>query len=191
MTDFEAFQRLHQPHLEWLGKFHPGLLISMEELWARCQGYSKSVEINRLEAPQTLVIHHTYFDGGDLETFRWFHTMYNGWSDIGYHYLIENGRHGYGTDGRIVAGRSTLLAGAHVRGHNEDSLGIALVGDLDQNRPTDAQMMALQGLLDELMRKYALTTDAIRGHREFPDVRKSCPGKCFDLDMLREKLRST
>ena len=39
------------------------------------------------------------------------------WSDIGYHFVILR-------DGKVEAGRPIERAGAHVRGHNHDSIGI-------------------------------------------------------------------
>ena len=40
-----------------------------------------------------------------------------GWSDIGYHYLIR-------LDGRIETGRDVDLIGAHVNGHNAHTIGV-------------------------------------------------------------------
>ena len=50
----------------------------------------------------------------------------NGWSDIGYHYLIK-------LDGTVQEGRPINKIGAHVGGHNRDSIGIAYVGGMDKN----------------------------------------------------------
>ena len=43
------------------------------------------------------------------------------WSDIGYHYIIRNDE-----NGTIEQGRPIERAGAHVRGHNQESIGIAV-----------------------------------------------------------------
>ena len=54
------------------------------------------------------------------EVRRW-HVEDNGWSDIGYHYLIDRG-------GQLLNGRPISKAGAHVKGHNSDTIGVSLFG---------------------------------------------------------------
>jgi len=44
-----------------------------------------------------------------------------GFVDVGYHYLVRR-------SGIIELGRGVWQRGAHCRGHNHDSIGIALVG---------------------------------------------------------------
>jgi N-acetylmuramoyl-L-alanine amidase len=48
-----------------------------------------------------------------------------GWSDIGYHFLIY-------LDGSLHEGRPIERVGAHCKGHNEGSIGIAYVGGIDK-----------------------------------------------------------
>lgn len=103
---------------------------------------------------------------------RW-HVDGNGWSDIGYHYVIR-------LDGTIELGRPLAQVGAHTSGMNQQSIGICYVGGLDQNlRPKDtrtpAQKAALRELLQVLRRIFPAAT--IHGHNEF--AAKACP--CFDV----------
>lgn len=103
---------------------------------------------------------------------RW-HVDGNGWSDIGYHYVIR-------LDGTIELGRPLAQVGAHCSGRNQGSVGICYVGGLDQNlRPKDtrtpAQKAALRELLQVLRRIFPAAT--IHGHNEF--AAKACP--CFDV----------
>lgn len=93
----------------------------------------------------------------------------NGWSDIGYHYVID-------LDGTIEPGRPVETAGAHCTGHNADSIGVCYVGGCDeQMQPkdtrTEAQKTALTLLLKFLVAKYPGVT--IYGHRDF--AQKACP----------------
>lgn len=117
----------------------------------------------------------------------------NGWSDIGYHYVI-------GLNGEKWNGRDVDLIGAHVNGYNAHSIGISYVGGLE-NKPgvpynklkakdtrTEAQKAALMSLLMDLRKLYPKAK--IQGHRDFsPDKNhngtvepsewiKACP--CFD-----------
>ena len=95
-----------------------------------------------------------------------------GFNGVGYHYVVLE-------DGTIERGRDESIAGAHCRGYNAHSIGVAYAGGLDAGgRPADtrtaAQRVALRTLLGELKRRYP---DArIAGHREF--AAKACP--CFD-----------
>lgn len=101
---------------------------------------------------------------------RW-HKTEHGWSDIGYHYVID-------IDGTIEAGRPIETAGAHCSGHNHNSIGICYVGGKLFNKPadtrTDAQKASLLLLLKYLRQRY--TKAKIYGHRDFAP--KACP--CFD-----------
>lgn len=102
---------------------------------------------------------------------RW-HTD-KGWADIGYHYVIRR-------NGQLEKGRPVEIAGAHVEGHNANSIGICLVGGLDESgKPemnyTADQMNRLFQLVAELKRAYP--SALVLGHRDFPGVRKACP--CF------------
>jgi len=109
-----------------------------------------------------------------------------GWSDIGYHYVIR-------LDGKIEFGRDVDIVGAHVNGHNANSIGIVYVGGLDKDGKatdtrTDLQKAALRHLLKNMRTMYP--TARISGHRDFsPDKNgdgiispcewiKQCP--CFD-----------
>lgn len=92
-----------------------------------------------------------------------------GWECIGYHYLIT-------LDGKIEKGRPEWKIGAHCKGHNNVSIGIAYVGGVDyQGKPkdtrTDAQKRALVQLLREVRDRYPKAT--IHGHNEF--ATKACP----------------
>ena len=64
-------------------------------------------------------------EGRDVntETIRQWHTA-KGWSDIGYHYVIE-------LDGSVNMGRDIDRIGAHTKGHNTGSIGICYVGGMD------------------------------------------------------------
>lgn len=93
-----------------------------------------------------------------------------GWSDIGYHYIID-------LDGTIEAGRDIEVIGAHCNGHNTNSIGICYVGGCDKNlKPkdtrTEAQKASLLLLLKYLRQRYPKAK--IYGHRDFNNT-KPCP----------------
>ena len=103
---------------------------------------------------------------------RW-HVDGNGWSDIGYHYVIL-------LDGTIARGRPIDIAGAHVKGHNKDSVGVVYVGgtDVDGNPKdtmTHQQLFALYKVVTSLRNLFGPLT--LHGHNEFST--KACPS--FDV----------
>lgn len=99
----------------------------------------------------------------------------NGWSDIGYHYVVH-------LDGSVHAGRPESMVGAHCRGYNGSSIGVCYIGGLtkDGRKPKDtrtpAQKTAMEFLVAELMRRYPGAT--LHGHNEFNPM-KACP--CFKV----------
>ncbi len=114
-------------------------------------------------------------EGRDIktETIRSWHMKGRGWSDIGYHFVIE-------LDGSIRNGRPVERAGAHVKGHNANSIGICYVGGIDKSNNakdtrTEAQKKSLNELIDSLRAVYKDAT--IHGHNEFSA--KACPS--FDV----------
>lgn len=100
-----------------------------------------------------------------------------GWKDIGYHYVIRR-------DGTLEDGRPNQEVGAHVKGHNKNSLGICLVGGVDSYgvytpNYTKEQMKTLRALVRFLQKMYTILDKRVLGHRDFPNVKKACP--CFDV----------
>jgi hypothetical protein len=105
-------------------------------------------------------------------TIRRWH-LAKGWADIGYHYVIRR-------NGVVEGGRPVHTVGAHTRGQNSASVGICMVGGVDNNQKaednfTEAQWRSLHKLVDELKDTYSGAT--IHGHNEF--AAKACPS--FDV----------
>ena len=118
------------------------------------------------------------------EVRRW-HTDDRGWTDIGYHYLIDR-------DGKVAMGRPDNVVGAHVKGHNRHSLGICLVGgrgseqkDKFLDHYTPQQEQALENIIEQLTAEYGIDVvpdETVIGHYEAKNehgeyyVKKACPG---------------
>ena len=71
-----------------------------------------------------------------VDEIRCWHVNNNGWSDIGYHYVIYR-------NGEIISGRPVATAGAHCKGQNYDSVGVCLIGN---DEFTQEQFKALNNL---------------------------------------------
>jgi N-acetylmuramoyl-L-alanine amidase len=123
-----------------------------------------------------IVIHCAYtpasMDIGIDEIRRW-HVDGNGWRDVGYHWAIKR-------DGTIERGRSEAVAGAHVAGHNAESIGVCLIGGKAGSKTdcnfTRHQWKALESLVTALKTRYP--TAVVKGHRDYTTA-KDCPG--FDV----------
>jgi len=136
-----------------------------------------------------IIIHCSDSDFGSASIIDEWHKA-RGWDGIGYHYVITNGvqescrKYKGSDDGVIQDGRNVEKQGAHVRGHNSDSLGVCLIG---KHHFTGKQMFyALPALLNLLFNTYKLDSDNIFGHNEF-NPEKTCPN--FNVNDLRNLLK--
>ena len=130
----------------------------------------------------TIVIHcaatKPSMDIGYDEIRKW-HVEDNGWDDVGYHYIIKR-------DGTLQTGRDESMVGSHARQVNGTSLGICLVGGVNDNNDwennfNDEQFETLKTIVLKLKDKYQI--EKIIGHYEVDDVKK-CPS--FDITEWKE-----
>ena len=134
-----------------------------------------------LDQIDTVIIHclDTYAGmNTDVATVTEWHKA-RGFDTIGYHYLIKR-------DGKVKRGRPDDVVGAHAKGYNTGSLGIAMAGGKgDDDGPsvnfTHHQWKSLQELCVNLKKKY---NAKIIGHNEVSD--KTCPN--FDVQAWQEGL---
>ena len=92
-----------------------------------------------------------------------------GFNGIGYHDVIRR-------DGANESGRDIARSGAHCKGHNHDSIGICMVGGVDENGKPEGnftlrQWRTLDSLVAGYQAKYPGIT--VHGHNEFSN--KACP----------------
>ena len=143
-----------------------------------------------LEDIHSIVVHCSatrdgqWVDAHDIDTWH----KARGWSAIGYHRIIT-------LDGKAEQGREYTRRGAHVRGNNKNTIGICLIGGLDEitGKPRDTftpgQYKALEKEIRNIMT--FCNIKSIKGHRDYsPDLNgdglitpnewiKDCP--CFDV----------
>ena len=118
----------------------------------------------------------------DVKDIRGWHVDGNGWSDIGYHYVIK-------LNGEIQTGRLEKTIGAHCYRNNRDSIGLCYVGGMDKDMKewvdtrTDAQKDALIKVLKDLKERYPGAI--IYGHKDFTN-KKLCPS--FDAKKEYENI---
>lgn len=124
----------------------------------------------------TLVVHHTagsrprseLQEREEMRSIQRSHFA-NGWSDIGYNYVIM-------PSGRVYEGRGYGIRGAHTLNHNTRTIGVSFAGNYDEHKPSRAQLRAYRQLVQRLRQHGAFIT-RVRGHKQMPDQATACPGR--------------
>lgn len=123
------------------------------------------------QIPSRIILHCAGTPNGvkiDIAVLRNDHIKNRGFSDIGYHLVIQ-------PDGQVDKGRPLNVVGAHCEGHNTGSVGICLMGT---NKFTQAQFDALRYQIDSLMLIYPIQKQSIFCHHQFDTAikqGKTCP----------------
>lgn len=138
-----------------------------------------------------IVLHHTGLpnelpDDPEQEMRNIFrsHTLYRGWGDTGYHFVIDR-------EGNIYEGRKggAKVIGGHAQPVNKVSIGISLMGNYDEDELPAPMLASTIALLDELTEQYKikpLGKTAYRGkiynniHGHMDNSAKRDPGKFFN-----------
>lgn len=131
-----------------------------------------------------LVLHHT---ASKTESLTWneikqYHVNVHGWNDIGYHFGIVADDPVNKQSFAVVQGRPISLRGAHAKGFNHCSIGIAFEGNFEESVMPRAQFdLGVTLLSDLLIHQYShLMVDLIKGHRDLP-YPTLCPGRKFPM----------
>ena len=103
----------------------------------------------------------------NLETIKKWHVEERGWKEVGYHFVITK------SEG-IKKARRIDIQGAHVKGHNEDSIGICLTG---KHIFTLKQLILCNQLIKDLKNIYK-DVDCYK-HCDLDD-KKTCPNLTQD-----------
>jgi hypothetical protein len=92
-----------------------------------------------------------------------------GYGDIGYHFVID-------PYGRVFQGRDLAWQGAHAAGANNiQNIGVCLIGNFDEERPTRAALDRLRQLLDSLRSTWKIPRGQVLTHQELKST--ECPGR--------------
>lgn len=109
-----------------------------------------------------------------LEMIRKAHRS-KGWADIGYHYAVDPA-------GRVYQCRPVSLQGAHVRENNEGNLGVLVMGNYMDHRPSSKSVQGVVNLVAELRRIHRLGRGTVFTHQEL--VSTLCPGIQLQAQMV-------
>lgn len=142
-----------------------------------------------------LIVHHSATSNTSndwpavVHSFWSYHVNTNGWDDIGYNWLID-------PNGVIYEGRADNFQGAHFCGMNPNTMGICVIGNFEDEEPSEKAMKSLKRLfawksckedIDPSGISYHPPSDeeiyVVSGHRD--GCQTACPGE-FLYDLLPE-----
>ena len=132
-----------------------------------------------------IIIHHSATTSGGAAQFDKEHRG-NGWDELGYHFVIGNGTDT--RDGAVEIGPRWVKQkhGAHAKTpdnrFNDYGIGICLVGNFENGRPSPQQMKSLTALVSQLMQRYNIPANRVIGHDDTGRV-TACPGRNLELQL--------
>lgn len=119
-----------------------------------------------------LWLHHGASGTSDVDTacsYARYHIRTHGWTDVGYSFLIA--------DGKVLEGRGAGRVGAHTSGDNAQSHGICMVGSYGKRLPSSRDVDALIALVRHGTAEGWWKGPLTGGHRDAPGASTSCPGR--------------
>lgn len=126
-----------------------------------------------------IVIHHTETETKTsldwIQAIYKYHALTHGRWDIGYNYVI-------GYDGEIFEGRAgwDYVVGAHAIYNNRATIGISVMGNMQNHDITDKQLLSLQKLILFLSKKYGINLNKnVEFHKECKGTSCSSPMTSF------------
>ncbi len=140
-----------------------------------------------------IIVHNSGTRQGNARIFDNYHRrvrkMQNG---LAYHFVIGNGASSGNGQIEIGSRWTRQINGGHVASNylNDISIGICLVGDLNRDLPTKAQLEALDELCTYLrgrVGKVKGKSAIVKGHKEINPKPTDCPGDRFPLSFLRKR----
>ena len=159
-----------------------GRKVSLTELKAHLKQLKPSRAIARV------IIHHFYRPTAaqwkglpTLQQVRNYHVNEKGWSDIGYHIVI-------GPDDTIWLARPIEQSGAHCKGQNSHSVGLAYAADFDSEDPASHGLATGHKAAAAVCARFKISEDDVCFHRDFAP--KSCPGNKMSREPFRHEVAS-
>ncbi len=152
-----------------------------------------TAEMNVMTTIRYITVHHDGMDpfyatdrgstAEHLELIRRLHRR-KGWGDIGYHFAVDPA-------GRIWEARPLRYQGAHVKDHNPGNIGIVVLGNFEEQAPSDTQLQGLRAHLAVLMRTYNVPSGRVQTHQEWNGARTACPGGSLQNQIQRWRRSGT
>jgi hypothetical protein len=157
-----------------------GRKVTLAEFKAHLKRLAPSRKVDRV------IVHHFYRPTAaqwrglpTLEAVRRFHVEGNGWEDIGYHVVV-------GPDNTIWLARPIEHVGAHCKGQNTRSVGLAFAADFDTEDPAANGLATGEKATAAICERFKIGADHVFFHRDFAP--KSCPGLKMSRTAFRQEV---
>ncbi|MBN2181235.1 MAG: N-acetylmuramoyl-L-alanine amidase [Sedimentisphaerales bacterium] len=142
-----------------------------------------------------IIVHHSATEKGNAAIFNKWHIEQHGWDGVGYDFVIGNGTDSGDGQVEVTFRWRQQITGAHCKTPdnwaNEDGIGICLVGNFNNYRPTERQMQSLVNLTRFLKKRYGISNSRIYGHGTTPGANVTdCPGSMFPIARFKSMVGS-
>jgi hypothetical protein len=144
---------------------------------------------------KAVVVHHSGTYSGNAAIFDDWHRNSNNWQGVGYDFVIGNGNDCGDGQVEVTFRWREQIPGAHVGGTpnnwaNVDAVGICVVGDFNEAKPTRRQIASLVKLVRFLQKRYNIPTSRVYGHKDTPGYTGTtqCPGRNFSIFAFKRML---
>ena len=153
-------------------------------------GIRKELNQFKIRPWKYIVIHHSASEAGNAASIGKYHKESRGWvNGLGYDFLIGNGNGS--RDGQIEVGNrwNRQIDGAHAGNpeYNKYGIGICLIGNFDNDYPTNQQISSLLYLINYLQKRCNIHKDNVIMHKTFRNT--VCPGNHFPYNKLMARLK--
>jgi len=153
-------------------------------------GIRKELNQFKIRPWKYIVIHHSASEAGSAASIGKYHKEARGWvNGLGYDFLIGNGNGS--RDGQIEVGNrwNRQIDGAHAGNpeYNKYGIGICLIGNFDNDHPTNQQISSLLYLINYLQKRCNIHKDNVIMHKTFRNT--VCPGNHFPYNKLMARLK--
>ena len=135
--------------------------------------YAFAAALTKRSKTTDLIMHHAAAARCSVTDVHKWH-LQNGWSGIGYHFLVRK-------DGSIHRGRPIDTVGAHTYGKNSDSIGVCFEGNFETETMSAAQKQAGAELVTYIRNLFP-SIKTVGKHRDYCST--ACPGKNFPFDFI-------
>jgi murein DD-endopeptidase MepM/ murein hydrolase activator NlpD len=136
-----------------------------------------------------IVTHHSAIKNGNATIYDRNHRRRGMQNGLAYHFVIGNGVDS--GDGEIEIGSrwKNQLDGGHVRKHyvNQHGIGICLIGNFMETRPTPKQIRSFTALVDLIGNYHLGGSFQYTAHKEVDKNHTVCPGKYFPLREMHRR----
>ena len=163
-------------------------IISAADLLTSVRSKNSRIQV-RTNNWKGIVVHHSAIKNGNAAIYDRNHRKKGMQNGLAYHFVIGNGIDS--GDGEIEIGRrwTHQLQGGHVKNHkiNLTAIGICLIGNFQETRPSKLQIEAFTQLTDWLRSEVVPKAKQFAGHRELRGEQTVCPGKNFPLAAMHSR----